>query len=123
MPCPVRRCPRWHSWTGQAYEAVVGGRRREADVRRHPLVGVYVGVDLDAALLLSCLRMPPRALEDEVGEERDGGRVDDLQPFQPRWNLPAPAVRGKFIPVGGIQITVYGLKDTLLATGIGVRER
>ena len=41
----------------------------ETDVQRHALVGV----DLDAALLLSRLRMSPHTLEDDVGEERDCG--------------------------------------------------
>jgi hypothetical protein len=41
----------------------------ETDFQRHALVGV----DLDAALLLSRLRMSPHTLEDDVGKERDCG--------------------------------------------------
>ena len=42
-----------------------------------------IGMYLDASFLLSCLRMPAHPLEDEIGEQRDGRRVDDLQAFQP----------------------------------------
>jgi hypothetical protein len=38
-----------------------------------------VGVNLDSAFLLSCLRMAAHTLEDEVGEERDGRGINDLQ--------------------------------------------
>ena len=82
-----------------------------------------VGMDLDSSFFLSRLRMSSHALENEVGEQRDGRGVYDLQPFEPCRNLPAPAVRGKFVLVGGIQIPVYGLEDTLLAAGIGIRQR
>ena len=107
---------------GTQHKAVVGGCRGEADVRRNALVGVDVGMHLDSALLLPCLRMPAHTLEDEVGEQRDGRRVDDLQAFQPCRDLPASAVRGKFALIGGIQVPVYGLKDALLAAGIGIRQ-
>ena len=65
------------------HEAVVGCSRGKPDVRRHTLVGMDVGMNLDAPFLLSRLRMPAHTLEDEVGEQRDGGGVDDLQAFKP----------------------------------------
>ena len=78
---------------------------------------------LDTALLLPCLRVAAYALEDEVGEERNGRGIDDLQPVKPLGNLPVAAVRGNLIPVCGIQVPVYGLKDTFLASGVGIGER
>ena len=99
------------------HEAVAGGCRGEAYVRRNALVGVDVGMDLDTSLLLPRLGMPAHPLEDEVGEQRDGRGVDDLQTLEPCRYLPASAVRGKLILVGGIQITVYGPKDNLPPDG------
>ena len=43
-----------------------------------PLVGVDVGVHLDAAFLLVRLRMAADTLEDEVGEKGNRRGVDDL---------------------------------------------
>ena len=86
------------------HEAVVGGRRREADVRRHPIVGVYVGVDLYAAFLPARFRMPSRALEKQVGEQRDCRGVYDLEAVQPLRHLPLPAVRGKLALIRGVQV-------------------
>ena len=44
--------------------------------------------------------------------------IDSPEWLEPFRNLFASAVRGKFIPVSGIQVTVYGLKHTLLAAGV-----
>ena len=105
------------------HEAVVGGRRREADVRRHPLVGVYVRVDLYAAFLPARFRTPPHALEKQVGEKRDGCGVYDLEAAQPLRHLPLSAVRGKLALVGGVQVAVGRLEDVWGPPGVGIRER
>ena len=112
---------------GAEHEAVVRGGR-EADVRGHSLVGMYVGVHLHATLLHATLlparlRMPAHALEDEVGEERDGGGVEYLQADKPLRNLPLPAVRGKLVLVGGVQVAVRRLEDVLAAAGVRVGQR
>ena len=83
----------WRIVGRDKHEAVVGGRRREADVRRHPLVGVYVRVDLYAAFLPARFRMSPHALEKQVGEKRDGCGVYDLEAALPLRHLPLSAVR------------------------------
>ena len=41
---------------------------------------MYVGMHLESAFLLACLGMPSYALEDKVGEKRDGRGIDDLKP-------------------------------------------
>ena len=79
-------------------------------------------MDLYAALLLSCLRMAAHALEYEVGEERDRRGVDNLQPAKPFGSLAFPAVRGKLVLVGGIQVPVGLLEDAFRPSGVGVRE-
>ena len=62
------------------HEAVVRGSGSVLDVRGDTLIGVYVGMHLDPAFLPACLWMPSHTLEDEVGEERDGRRINDLKP-------------------------------------------
>ena len=52
-------------------------RRSELHIAGNPLVGVYYRVYLDAAFLLSCLRMPPNSLENGIGEQRDGCGIND----------------------------------------------
>ena len=92
--CPVQRDDVPIGIVGGAeHETVVGGSRGEANVRRHSLIGVDVGVNLNSAFFLSCLRMASHALEYEVGEERNGRGIYDLQPMEPFGNLPAAAVR------------------------------
>ena len=54
-----------------------------------------IGVNFDAALLFPGLRMPTDAFENEIGEERNGRRIDDLQAFDPLWTPAPSAVRGK----------------------------
>lgn len=48
------------------HKAVIGSCRGELDVRRTPLVGMSVCVNLDSALLFPRFRMTPHALEYEV---------------------------------------------------------
>ena len=59
-------------------------------------------MDLYATFLLARLWMSPDSFEKQIGEERYGRRVDDLQPFHPFWSLSAPAVRGKQITVSSV---------------------
>ena len=56
------------------------------------LVGMYVGMHLDAAFLLSGLGMHSHALVAEVREERDGSGIYDLKPGEPLGSLPLAAV-------------------------------
>ncbi|CCX48544.1 unknown [Bacteroides sp. CAG:927] len=51
---------------GFEHEGIVGGRRGELYVRRNALVGVDYSVNLDAALLLAGLGMPPNSFEKNV---------------------------------------------------------
>ena len=108
---------------GAEHEAVVRGCGREAEVGGDALVGMYVGVHLHASLLPARLRMPAHTLEDEVGEERDGGGVEYLQAAEPLRHLPLPAVRGKLFLVGGVQVAVRRLEDALAAAGVRVGGR
>ena len=50
-------------------------------------------MDLDAAFPLACLGMSPRTLEQQVGEQRYGGRVYDMELVKPLGVLPLSAVR------------------------------
>ena len=54
---------------GLKHEAVVCGSRRELNVGRHTLIGVYNRVGLDPALLPPCPGAPADTLEDKVGEQ------------------------------------------------------
>ena len=63
---------------GAEHKGVPFGRRGEADIGGHKLVGMNIGVDFDPALLFPCLRMSPDTFENEIGEERNGRRIDDL---------------------------------------------
>ena len=80
-------------------------------------------MDLDAALLPACPRMPPDPLEEQVGEQRDGRRVDYLQPLHPLRHLEAPAVRGKNRTVGRVQVAVDALEDALRTPLVGIGQR
>lgn len=82
-----------HIIGGLRHEAVVGGRRREADVGRDTLVGVNARMHLDPAFLLSGLGMPADSLGQEVGEEAYRGGVNDPQPSGPFGVLAFPAAR------------------------------
>ena len=75
------------------------------------------------ALLPARFRMPPHALEKQVGEKRDGCGVYDLEAALPLRHLPLSAVRGKLTLVGGVQVPVDRLEDALVASGIGIGER
>lgn len=84
---------------------------------------MYVGMDFDAAFLLARFRMPSHTLEDEVGEQCDGCRIQYLQTVYPFRHLSFSAVRGKFVLIGGIQVPICKFKDTFTATGICIGER
>lgn len=81
-----------------------------------------IGVNFEAALLFPALRMPPDAFEYEIGEERYGRRIDDLQAFDSLWTPTPSAVRGKHILISGVQLSVNSFEDTFVAAQVGVRE-
>ena len=81
-----------------------------------------IGVNFDAALLLPGLRMPPDAFENEIGEERNGRRIDDLQAFDPLWTPAPSAVRGKHALISGVQLSVDGFEETFVEAQVGIRE-
>lgn len=80
------------------------------------------GVYLDAAFLLSRLRMAAYALKNHVGEQRDSGRVNDSQPFHPFLRPVTSAVRRKLLPVRLVHVAVNVLEELLRASGIGIRQ-
>ena len=102
------------------HEGVVGGSGREADVTWHALIGMYDGMDLDAAFLLTRPGMPAHALEDGVGEQRNGGGVYDTQPLYPLLAAVSPAVRRKPALVPLVQVAVYFLEELLRPPGIRI---
>ncbi len=87
---------------GAEHKGVPLCRRGETNVGGHKLVGMNVGVNFDAALLFPGLRMPPDTFENEIGEERNGRRIDDLQAFDPLWTPASSAVRGKHVLISGV---------------------
>ena len=107
---------------GAEHKGIPLGRRSEADVGGHKLVGMNIGVNFDAALLFPGLRMPPDTFENEIGEERNGRRIDDLQAFDPLWTPASSAVRGKHVLISGVQLSVNGFEDTFVAAQVGIRE-
>ena len=107
---------------GAEHEGIPLVRRGETNVGGHKLVGMNIGVNFDAALLFPGLRMPPDAFENEIGEERNGRRIDDLQAFDPLWTPAPSAVRGKHVLISGVQLSVNGLKDTFVTAQVGIRE-
>ena len=72
--------------------------------------------------LLPCPGMPPNALENGIGEQRDGRGINDAKLFYPFFRTIASAVRGKNVFIDIIQIAVYLFKETLRASGIRVRQ-
>ena len=48
------------------------------------------------------LGMTPHALEQEIGEQGDGGGIDNLDTLHPGFIPVLAAVRGKYIPVCGV---------------------
>ena len=70
------------------------------------------------ALLFPSLGVSSRSREYDVGEQRYSGGVYDLEFFHPFEPSTASAVRQKFLAVGGIQITIYGLKEGLGTAGL-----
>ena len=107
---------------GAEDEGIPLGRRGETNVGGHKLVGMNIGVNFDAALLFPGLRMPPDTFENEIGEERNGRRIDDLQAFDPLWTPAPPAVRGKHMLISDVQLSVDGFKDAFVAAQVGIRE-
>ena len=75
------------------HEAVVCCGGSELDVRSNPLQRTDDLVHLYSALLFSTFGVSSRALEYEVGEQRYGSGVDDLEFFHPFGRSSAPAVR------------------------------
>ena len=56
-------------------------------------------MDFYAAFLFACLRMTTRALEYQVGEQRNGCGIYYLKPVHPFGVFAASAVRHKFVSV------------------------
>ena len=79
-------------------------------------------MDLDTSFLLARLGVTPYTLEDEIGEERNRGRIDDTKPLHPTHRLISWAVRGKGCLVLLVKVTIDHLKERLGAAGVGVRE-
>ena len=103
---------------GVEYEGIPLVRRGETNVGGHKLVGMNIGVNFDAALLFSGLRMPPDAFDNEIGEERKGRRIDDWQAFDPLWTLAPSAVSGKHVLISGVQLSVDGFEDTFVTAQV-----
>ena len=95
---------------GAEHEGITLGRRGYTNVGGHKLVGMNIGVNFDAALLFSGLRMPPDAFDNEIGEERNGRRIDDLQAFDPLWTTAPSAVRGNHVLRSGVQLSEMASK-------------
>ena len=93
---------------------VVLGSGGELDVVGYALVGMDDGVDLDAAFLPARLGIAPHTLENQVREQADGRRIDDLQPFHPLRHLAGEAVRGKSVLVALVQVHVDLPEDSLV---------
>ena len=75
------------------HERVVGSSRRVLYITWHTLIGVYHCMNLDAAFLLSRFGMTSHSLENGIGEQCHGRRIDDAQPFYPFFRTVTPAVR------------------------------
>ena len=88
-----------------------------------PLVGMDDRVHLDSAFFLPGLGMPSDALENQVGEERDGSGVYCLEPIHPFRRLAASAVRRKHLPVSAVQLAACLLENVFRASLVGVRQR
>ena len=107
---------------GVEHEGIPLVRRGETNVGGHKLVGMNIGVNFDAALLFSGLRMPPDAFDNEIGEERKGRRIDDWQALDPLWTPAPSAVSGKHVLISGVQLSVDGFEDTFVTAQVGIRE-
>jgi hypothetical protein len=79
----------------------------------HALIGMNDGMDFYASLLPSRLRMTPNPLEDSVGEQCNSGGINDSQTFYPFFRAITSAVRGKFVLVRVIEVSVHLLKELL----------
>ena len=78
------------------------------------------GMHFYASLLLSRLRMPAHALEDDVREQGYRGGIDDSQTFYPFLRTIASAVRRKSVLIGLVKVVVHVLKELLRASGVRV---
>ena len=107
---------------GVEHEGIPLVRRGETNVGGHKFVGMNIGVNFDAALLFSGLRMPPDAFDNEIGEERKGRRIDDWQAFDSLWRPAPSAVSGKHVLISGVQLSVDGFEDTFVTAQVGIRE-
>ena len=74
---------------------------------------MYDRVYLDSSFLLSRPGMTSNSLENGIGEQRDRSGIYDPEPFYPLLSTVSPAVRGKQILIGRIQIAIYLLKELL----------
>ena len=79
--------------------------------------------NLYAAFLLACLRVSSYAFEDKVGKQCDGSGVNNPESVQLFGLLAASPVRYKFIPVTGVQITIYALKNAFRSSFVGIGQR
>jgi len=102
------------------HEGIVGSGRGELHVTMYSLVCMNDGMHLYATLLLSRLRMPSHALEDDVGEQGYRGGIDDSQTFYPFLRTIASAVRRKFVLIALVKVVVNVLKEFLRASGVRV---
>ena len=88
----------------------------------YALVSMNDGMELDTYFRLARLGVTPNTLEDEIGEERNRGRVDDTKPLHPALRLISWAVRGKGCLVLLVKVAIDHLKARLGAAGVGLRE-
>lgn len=101
-------------------KSLVPFREQPKLITLHALIGMYDGMDLDAAFLFARLGMPAHALEDGVGEQRYCGGVYDAQPLYPLLAAVSPAVRRKPALVPLVQVAVYFLEELLRPPGIRI---
>ena len=71
----------------------------------------------------ACLFVSSYAFEDKVGKQCDGSGVNNPESVQLFGLLAASSVRYKFIPVTGVQITIYALKNAFRASFVGIGQR
>ena len=74
---------------------------------------MYDRVYFDTAFLLSSPGMTSNTLENGIGEQGDCGRIYDFKLFYSLLCTVSPAVRGKQILIGRIQIAIYFFKELL----------
>lgn len=63
---------------------------------------MYDSVYLYTSFLFAGIEMMPHTLEQEIGEEYDGSRINNLKTLHPGFILVLAAVRGKYILVCNI---------------------